>query len=128
MKCTYCPNEAVRDGACDWCYHEQRDRLAAGKPPLKPAGPMCPVCKVPVTEGDLCPGCRVDMARCDLCGEYGYHDNACPALRVACAECGDLVNPLTVFPGGRCLECWRPIGDAEARTMTAEKLTAMWGR
>lgn len=44
-----------------------------------------------------------------------------------CCDCGAEVDFLEVFPGPRCLACWEPIGEAEARTMTAEKLTAMWG-
>ena len=44
-----------------------------------------------------------------------------------CAKCGNDVHELEVFPGGLCLPCWTPIGEAEARTMTAEKLTRMWG-
>ena len=46
---------------------------------------------------------------------------------VKCSQCGTETDPLAVFPGGLCLDCWRPIGDAEARTMTAEKLARMWG-
>ena len=44
-----------------------------------------------------------------------------------CIDCGNKVHNLEVFPGPRCLKCWTPIGEAEARTMTAEKLTRMWG-
>jgi DNA-directed RNA polymerase subunit RPC12/RpoP len=44
-----------------------------------------------------------------------------------CADCGATVDYLEVFPGPRCLECWTPIGEAQARTMTAERLTRMWG-
>jgi len=44
-----------------------------------------------------------------------------------CADCGRIIDVLESFPGDRCLECWRPIGDAQARTMTADKLTRMWG-
>lgn len=44
-----------------------------------------------------------------------------------CIECGAEVPNLEVFPGPRCLTCWTPIGEAEARTMTADDLTAMWG-
>jgi len=44
-----------------------------------------------------------------------------------CTECGEEVHPLEVFPGGRCLACWTPIGEEKAKTMTAEKLAAMWG-
>lgn len=46
---------------------------------------------------------------------------------VACAKCGTHIDPLAVFPGGICLECYRPEGERIARGMTAEKLTAMWG-
>lgn len=44
-----------------------------------------------------------------------------------CIDCNADVDNLEVFPGPRCLPCWTPIGDAEARTMTAEKLARMWG-
>ncbi len=44
-----------------------------------------------------------------------------------CTKCHTEVDPLEVFPGGLCLICWEPIGNAEARTMTAEKLARMWG-
>jgi hypothetical protein len=44
-----------------------------------------------------------------------------------CITCGAKVDNLEVFPGPRCLKCWEPIGNAEARTMTAAKLTRMWG-
>ena len=44
-----------------------------------------------------------------------------------CIDCGTEVENLEAFPGPRCLPCWEPIGEAEFRTMTAEKLTAMWG-
>jgi hypothetical protein len=44
-----------------------------------------------------------------------------------CSQCQTELHPLDVFPGGLCLPCWTPIGEAEARTMTAEKLARMWG-
>lgn len=44
-----------------------------------------------------------------------------------CTQCAKEVHPLEVFPNGLCLECYTPIGEAEARTMTAEKLTRIWG-
>jgi hypothetical protein len=44
-----------------------------------------------------------------------------------CTQCSATVDTLAVFPGGLCLECYTPIGEREARTMTAEKLTRMWG-
>jgi hypothetical protein len=44
-----------------------------------------------------------------------------------CTKCGKPTHYLAVFPGGICLECYQPIGDAEARTMTADKLAKMWG-
>ena len=44
-----------------------------------------------------------------------------------CTKCGKEVDPLEVFPGGLCLGCYTPIGEAEARTMTADKLARMWG-
>jgi hypothetical protein len=46
---------------------------------------------------------------------------------VKCTKCKSTVDPLAVFPDGLCLECYRPIGDKIAETMTAEDLTAMWG-
>lgn len=46
---------------------------------------------------------------------------------VKCSQCKAETDALAVFPGGLCLECWTPIGEAEARTMTAEKLARMWG-
>lgn len=49
------------------------------------------------------------------------------AAPTPCAKCGEIVDPLAMFPGGLCLPCWEPIGNAEARTMTAEKLARMWG-
>ena len=44
-----------------------------------------------------------------------------------CIGCGATVDFLEVFPGPRCLTCWTPIGDAQARTMTAGSLARMWG-
>ena len=44
-----------------------------------------------------------------------------------CIDCQASVDNLEVFPGPRCLKCWEPIGNEEAKTMTAEKLTKMWG-
>jgi hypothetical protein len=44
-----------------------------------------------------------------------------------CVGCGKPVDTLEVFPGPRCLPCWTPIGEQEAKTMTAAKLTRMWG-
>ncbi len=44
-----------------------------------------------------------------------------------CRDCGKQIEPLTEFPGPRCLPCWEPIGNEEAKTMTAEKLARMWG-
>lgn len=46
---------------------------------------------------------------------------------VKCTQCGEMVDPLAVFPGGICLECYTPVGEALHRTMTAEKLARMWG-
>lgn len=47
--------------------------------------------------------------------------------KVICKGCKQETDPLAVFPGGLCLTCWEPIGNEQAKTMTAEKLTAMWG-
>ena len=44
-----------------------------------------------------------------------------------CTKCGTRITVLEAFPGNICLECYRPIGDRIAATMTAEKLTRMWG-
>jgi hypothetical protein len=49
------------------------------------------------------------------------------AAKLTCKGCGADVHPLAMFPGGLCLPCWTPTGEAEAATMTAEKLTRMWG-
>jgi hypothetical protein len=67
-----------------------------------------------------------------VCCTKCRHDSAMTTRRavtdpVKCSECGSEVDPLAVFPGGLCLPCWEPIGEAEAKTMTAEKLTRMWG-
>lgn len=44
-----------------------------------------------------------------------------------CIDCGATVDNLEVFPGPRCFPCYEPIGEREARTMTAERLAQMWG-
>jgi DNA-directed RNA polymerase subunit RPC12/RpoP len=44
-----------------------------------------------------------------------------------CIDCGESVDHLEVFPGPRCLDCWRPIGERQAATMTAIDLARMWG-
>jgi len=44
-----------------------------------------------------------------------------------CAKCKAPTDTLASFPGGICLECYRPQGERIAHTMTADKLTAMWG-
>lgn len=44
-----------------------------------------------------------------------------------CKDCGNAVDYLEVFPGPRCLACWTPIGERQARTMTAADLSRMWG-
>ena len=46
---------------------------------------------------------------------------------MTCTKCGKVIDPLEVFPNGLCLECYTPIGEVEARTMTAEQLARMWG-
>jgi hypothetical protein len=46
---------------------------------------------------------------------------------INCSGCNVTVDPLDVFPGDRCIECYRPEGEAIAATMTAERLAAMWG-
>jgi hypothetical protein len=48
-------------------------------------------------------------------------------LKHKCIGCGAEVDHLEVFPGPRCLACWTPIGEAEAKTMTARRLSRMWG-
>lgn len=43
-----------------------------------------------------------------------------------CKTCGKEVDPLEVFPGGRCLDCYAD--SPEGRYMpTANELTRMWG-
>lgn len=44
-----------------------------------------------------------------------------------CTNCGTVDSYLAEFPGGICLECYRPEGERLHRTMTAEKLAEMWG-
>jgi hypothetical protein len=41
--------------------------------------------------------------------------------------CPNVTTALDVFPGGICLDCYRPHGEALHRTMTAGKLARMWG-
>jgi hypothetical protein len=54
---------------------------------------------------------------------YGDLENG----ELRCTSCETPVHPLETFPGGICLSCYRPTGEALHRTMTAEKLTKMWG-
>ena len=68
---------------------------------------------------DATPG-SVSHTCTDLCST-----NAC--CLTPCTGCASPVGYLEVFPGGRCLECYRPEGERMARTMTAEKLARMWG-
>lgn len=44
-----------------------------------------------------------------------------------CRQCGTDVDPLDVFPGGICLECYRPTGERLHAEMTGERLARMWG-
>jgi hypothetical protein len=44
-----------------------------------------------------------------------------------CKKCHAPVDELAVFPGGICLECYRPEGERIFRTMTADRLAQMWG-
>jgi hypothetical protein len=44
-----------------------------------------------------------------------------------CAQCKREIDALEVFPGGLCLTCWEPIGEARFRAMSAEDLAVMWG-
>lgn len=45
---------------------------------------------------------------------------------VTCKTCGDSIDELAVFPGGRCLVCWETTPEANAR-ITSDQLVAMWG-
>jgi DNA-directed RNA polymerase subunit RPC12/RpoP len=44
-----------------------------------------------------------------------------------CTDCGQTVHYLEVFPGPRCLACYRPIGEAQMANMTGRDLARMWG-
>lgn len=47
-----------------------------------------------------------------------------------CSDCGKSVDPLEVFPKQRCLECHAaaPEVKRDIETMTAERLSQMWGK
>jgi hypothetical protein len=44
----------------------------------------------------------------------------------ACSACKASIDPLEVFPGGVCLNCWAA-SPAGRKMVTAEELIAMWG-
>ena len=46
-----------------------------------------------------------------------------------CADCGSDVDPLDMFPGQRCLACYKDAPETRVmvRGMTAQTLTRMWG-
>lgn len=50
-----------------------------------------------------------------------------PTTDKPCTRCGTPTGMLEAFPGHICLTCYRPIGDALARTMAAGDLAVMWG-
>lgn len=54
-------------------------------------------------------------------------NDALESKTVSCKQCNAETDTLALFPGGICLDCYRPEGERVARTMTAEKLAAMWG-
>jgi hypothetical protein len=41
-----------------------------------------------------------------------------------CTSCGNPVDPLEVFPGDKCLECWK---EQDFVMPTAEQLVGLWG-
>lgn len=45
---------------------------------------------------------------------------------LVCNRCGDEVDPLAVFPGGICLECYKKTPEANA-PLTADDIVRMWG-
>lgn len=47
-------------------------------------------------------------------------------MSLVCTECGDEVDPLAVFPGGICLECYKKTPEANA-PLTADDIVWMWG-
>jgi len=81
----------------------------------------------------------VPLAPCTACGysgkghkttHCGWCDEEDPAHTTSfCTGCGDAVHPLEVFPKNRCIACHAdaPEVKRDAATMTAEKLTRMWG-
>jgi predicted amidophosphoribosyltransferase len=52
---------------------------------------------------------------------------ASPVPAPNCSKCQAPITPLDAFPGDLCLSCYTPIGDRLQRTMTADRLTRMWG-
>ena len=45
---------------------------------------------------------------------------------ITCTTCGEDTDPLAIFPGDICLECYRQTPDAR-RPLTADDVTQMWG-
>jgi len=43
-----------------------------------------------------------------------------------CARCGTPVDPLALFPGGVCLECWKQTPEGR-RMPTADEVVRAWG-
>lgn len=46
-----------------------------------------------------------------------------------CAQCAAPIDPLEIFPGGRCLNCHAadPAVEAAIRALSADGLARMWG-
>jgi hypothetical protein len=45
---------------------------------------------------------------------------------VVCTRCGSDTDPLAVFPGGLCLDCYKVTPEGR-RMPTADEVVAMWG-
>jgi hypothetical protein len=45
---------------------------------------------------------------------------------VTCKSCGEQSDPLAIFPGTVCLDCWE-ISQRDAPLPTAQELARMWG-
>jgi len=43
-----------------------------------------------------------------------------------CATCGAETDPLAMFPGGICLDCYRKTADAH-RPLSSDDIVRMWG-
>lgn len=46
---------------------------------------------------------------------------------VACSECGGMVSPLALFPGGICVECYAKTPEANAPLGDGSEVVAAFG-